>query len=82
MTSTITPLQEQYITWGTPVVLRKDIAGIQALASASGKPSLGIVLRLPRGLRVEVCGGGFSAGTVKVRSQDDFFFVLRRHVVE
>lgn len=78
------PLEKQG-TWGepawdNPVVLRKDIAAIQALSGGCGRPGLGIVLRLPRGLQVEVCGGGFSERTVKIRSKNDFFFVLRQNI--
>jgi len=79
------PLQEQRAwgeqAWGGPVILQKDIAAIQAPSGGCGRPGLGIVLRLPRGLQVEVCGGGFSERTVKIRSKSDFFFVLRRSVV-
>jgi hypothetical protein len=80
MTSNVARITERYVTVGTTVVLLKDIAAIQAISNGRGRPGLGVVLRLPRGLQVEVCGSGFSDQTVKVRTNKDSFFVLRRNV--
>jgi hypothetical protein len=77
----VSPLPERYVTVGKVCVLRKDIAAIQAIGSGPGRPTMGMMLRLPRGLQVELCGGGFSDQTVKVRTKEDFFFVLRRNVM-
>lgn len=77
----VVPVTEQYPTLGRVCVLRKDIAAIQAISNGDHKPMMGMMLRLPRGLHVELCGAGFSDHTVKVRIKDDFFFVLRRNVM-
>jgi len=80
MTSNVARITEGYVTVGTTVVLRKDIAAIQAIGNGCGRPGMGVMLRLPSGLQVEVCGSGFSDQTVKVRTNGDSFFVLRRNV--
>ena len=80
MTSDLARIPEQYVTPGTTVVLRKDIAAIQAVGNGCGRPGMGVMLQLPRGLPVEVCGSGFSDQTVRVRTNGDSFFVLRRNV--
>lgn len=91
MTSSLTPLQERNAwvekrawsptAWQKAVVLRKDVAAIEALPNGGGKVALGMMLQLPRGLQVEICGGGFSEGTVKIRAENDYFFVLRGNVM-
>lgn len=77
----VAPISERYAAVGKICVLRKDIAGIQAIGNGGSKPTMGMMLRLPRGLQVELCGAGFSDQTVKIRIKDDFFFVLRRNIL-
>lgn len=80
MTSNVAPITERYVTLRKTFVLRKDIAAIQALGNGCGRLSMGVMLRLPRGLQVEVCGSGFSDQTIRVSSNGDSFFVLRQNV--
>jgi hypothetical protein len=77
----VAPITEGYATGGKICVLRKDIAAIQAISNGGSKATLGVMLRLARGLHVELCGVGFSDQTVKIRINEDFFFVLRRNVL-
>ena len=78
MTSNVVPMTERYVPVGGAFVLRKDIAAIQAI----GRAALGVMVRLPQGVEVEICGIGFSDQTVKVRTREGFFFVLRKNVME
>jgi hypothetical protein len=56
--------------------LSKTIAGIQ-LVSADGKQGkLGCVSQLRPGSRLDFCGGGYDARTVKVRCEGKFYFVF------
>jgi hypothetical protein len=73
-------MTEPYVHLGNAFVLKKDIAAIQAIGTGGGRPALGMMVRLPQGLEVEVCGIGFSDQTVKVQAKGSFFFVLRRNV--
>lgn len=77
----LAPVTDRYATGGNICVLRKEVAAIQAINNGGSKPTLGMMLRLPRGMHVELCGAGFSDQTVKVRINEDFFFVLRRNVL-
>lgn len=62
------------------LVLRKDIAAIRVSSDQRGRPCLGLMERLARGSEVQVCGEGFSKGTVKVRSGDQCYFVVRSSI--
>src|SRR6478735_4656113 len=66
---------------GKALVLQKDIAAIRVRSDRRGRPCLGLMDRLVRGSELQVCGDGFSKGTVEVRSGDQHYFVLRSNVV-
>jgi hypothetical protein len=66
---------------GKALILQKDIAAIRVSSDRRGRPCLGLMERLARGSELQVCGEGFSKGTVKVRSGDQHYFVLRSSVV-
>jgi hypothetical protein len=65
---------------GKALILQTDIAAIRVSSDRRGRPCLGLMESLARGSEVQVCGEGFSKGTVKVRSGDQFYFVLRNSV--
>jgi hypothetical protein len=65
---------------GKPLILQKDIAAIRVSSHGRGRPCLGLMERLARGAEVRVCGEGFSKRTVKVRSGDQHYIVLRSRV--
>lgn len=65
---------------GKALILQKDIAAIRVSSDQRGRPCLGLMERLARGSEVQVCGEGFSKGTVKVRSGDQCYVVLRNSI--
>jgi hypothetical protein len=65
---------------GKVLILQKDIAAIRVSSDQRGRPCLGLMERLAHGSDVQVCGEGFSKRTVKVRSGDQFYFVLRTSI--
>ena len=56
--------------------LNKSIAAIELLTGDNGAGRLGAVLQLPFGSQLEVCGAGFNERTLKVRSNNKFYFVF------
>jgi len=56
--------------------LQKNVAAFQVVADKNGGSRVGLCITLPRGSRIEVCGPGFSAGTVEVRSDGARYFML------
>jgi hypothetical protein len=44
---------------------------------SGGKAKLGLILHLPAGSRVDICGDGFNPRTVKVRHHDSYYFVFQ-----
>jgi len=59
-----------------PYAIRHNIAAIELVGSAQEGARLGAVMQLPSGTRVEVCGSGFNDRTVKIRSNDHYYFVF------
>jgi hypothetical protein len=56
--------------------IRNNIAAIELVGSEKEGARLGAVMQLPSGSRVEVCGSGFNERTVKIRSNDHYYFVF------
>ena len=56
--------------------LSKSIAAIELVYAEKDRLGLGTVMQLPFGASIEVCGEGFNDRTVKVRSNDKFYFVF------
>jgi len=56
--------------------IRHNIAAIELLGSAQDGAKLGAVMQLPSGTRLEICGRGFNDRTVKIRSNDHYYFVF------
>jgi hypothetical protein len=65
---------------GKVLILEKDIAAIRVSSDQRGRPCLGLMERLSRGSEVQVCGEGFSKGTAKVRSGEQFYYALRSSI--
>jgi hypothetical protein len=63
------------------VSLRKRTAAIQVVSGSAGAKELGMCLHLPQGSVLEVCGEGFSDGTVQVRWSGSSYFVLLESVL-
>ena len=66
---------------GKALILQRGIAAIRVTSDRRGRPCLGLMERLARGSELQVCGEGFSKGTVKVRAGDQQYYVLRSNVV-
>jgi len=58
------------------VMLRRRTAAIQITREGHGRSRCGMCLHLLPGAEVEICGEGFSARTVQVRSDGVYYFVL------
>lgn len=56
--------------------LRRTIAGIQLVPLDGKKGRLGNVSQLVSGSRLDLCGDGYDARTVKVRCGKSFYFVF------
>jgi hypothetical protein len=56
--------------------LLKAIAGIQLVAVEGKQGRLGSVLQLAPGSRLDFCGEGYDARTVKVHCKGKFYFVF------
>ena len=56
--------------------LSDDIWGMQLLPSGNGVASLGPLVKIPHGSRLDFCGQGFNERTLKVRCGDSFYFVF------
>ena len=54
----------------------KQIAGVSLLLREDGRPKLGAVHPLGPGT-VELCGPGYNERTVRVRTNDGYYFVFR-----
>jgi hypothetical protein len=62
---------------GRRQLLRKPIYAIQLVPKSGSKAAkLGLMLQLPMGSTVEICGIGFNERTVKVRANDLCYFVF------
>jgi hypothetical protein len=53
-----------------------NISAVELVETDKDKAKLGAVMQLPSGTRVEVCGRGFNDRTVKIRSNDRYYFVF------
>jgi hypothetical protein len=61
---------------GRRVQLSRSISAVQLVRNDSGGAKLGSLLRLARGTMVECCGDGFNERTIKIRANDEYFFVF------
>jgi hypothetical protein len=62
---------------GRTYVLSKNIRAIQITPEGEGEQAgLGLIIQLPEGAELDVCGNGFDNRTAKVRCNDAFYFVF------
>jgi hypothetical protein len=57
-------------------ILSRTIAAIQKTAYPANVSQLGVIVQLPRGVRLTLLGRGFNDRTVKVRCQQAVYFVF------
>jgi len=57
------------------------LTAIQAFPGADGRWQTGLCVHLASDADLEICGPGFSSGTVLARSEGAFYFVLRASVL-
>jgi hypothetical protein len=62
--------------------LSKSIAAIELVPSDKECAGLGTVMQLPYGARIEICGKGFNDSTVKIRSNNKYYFVFEQDLSE
>lgn len=65
---------------GSAVILSKPTPAIQLERKENGCARLGLLLQLPRGASLEICGEGFNERTVKVRTNNQYYFVFRQDI--
>lgn len=59
-----------------PYAISHNISAIELIATGKENEKLGAVMQLPSGTCVEVCGRGFNDRTVKIRSNNRYYFVF------
>lgn len=57
-----------------------DISAMQVLRFDDAELTLGPVSKLPKGAKIETCGGGFDKATLKVSYEGLFYFVFRQEL--
>ena len=60
--------------------LSKNIAAIPVLSDEMGRRRMGTLLQLPEGARLETCGEGFDAKTIKVLWEGSYYYVFLAEV--
>ncbi len=58
--------------------LASDISAMQLMPFDESGIRLGPASRLPRGAKIETCGGGFNAATLKVFFEGQYYYVFRQ----
>ena len=71
-------LEGSGICW--PFTLPNDISAVQIQAITDSETRLSPVSKLPRGARIEPCGRGFNANTLKICCEGQFYFVFTREL--
>jgi len=62
---------------GRTYLLPKNIPAIQITPEGEGEQArLGLIIQLPEGAELDVCGNGFDAKTAKVRCNGALYFVF------
>lgn len=56
--------------------LPRNISAIQSISDLDGQTRLGMILQLPEGAEVRVCGPGFNERTVKVSWEGGFYYIF------
>ncbi len=64
----------------TQYFLSKNISAIPVLSDEAGRKRMGTLLQLPEGARLETCGDGFDANTIKVSWEGSFYYVFLAEV--
>lgn len=59
-----------------PFTLSGDVSAIELIRIENGDAGLGPVLKIPEGAEIHFCGEGFNDQTLKVRWEDQFYFVF------
>lgn len=53
-----------------------DLSAIELIRIENGRAGLGLVSKIPEGAEIHFCGDGFNDRTLKVRWEDQFYFVF------
>ena len=57
--------------------LPREISAIQILAAGEGQARMGLIVSIPEGSEVELCGIGFNDRTVRICWQGAYYFTFR-----
>lgn len=57
-------------------LLTRNTSAIESISDLDGNTRLGMILQLPEGAEVRVCGPGFNERTVKVCWEGGFYYVF------
>ena len=76
MAPSLLPVSRPATPTAQVVVLDRRLAAIEVVPDKNGQPTMGRFTHLAAGSVLELCGEGFSPGTVQVRSGGAAYFVL------
>jgi hypothetical protein len=57
--------------------LPREISAIQVLTAPEGQARMGLIVSIPEGSEVELCGIGFNNRTVRICWQGAYYFTFR-----
>lgn len=60
--------------------LTRNISAIESISDLDGNMRLGMIVQLPEGAEVRVCGPGFNERTVKVCCEGRFYYIFMEDV--
>jgi hypothetical protein len=65
---------------GSSFTLPNDISAVQIQSSTDSETRLSPMFKLPRGARVQPCGRGFNASTLRVFCEGQFYYVFEQEL--
>lgn len=74
MIDTLTEIHERFEQ--KVYVLGRNTSAIETISDLDGKTRLGMIVQLPEGAEVRVCGAGFNERTVKVAWEGGFYYIF------
>jgi hypothetical protein len=63
------------------ITLSKTIAAVNICKGDDGSARMGLIAQLPKGADLEICGEGFNERTLKVRWENQLYFVFSQDIV-
>jgi len=69
----------EFVSVEGTVIVPKDVPAMELVPAENGA-RLGQIALLRKGTPVDICGSGFSERTVKVRSENRFYFIYLQDI--